>query len=283
MIIQGMIVENEVKKYADVKDHYSHSARESFHNCGHKFKLERIQQRPSKLGWQAMIGIACGAFIQEFQKTQNLEICSRIFDTELEFQKDKHKLTLSSEDLEELDKEQNLFVGHKRALLYEYANTHLSMLEMVACEYPISISIAGVSMPIVGFIDILAKDMSGKYLIIDNKRRGRKGLQSSDYNQLAFYAIAIQKKFGLDYLPTCRIDCFVMTKVPYIDIAPVEITPTTIGFMFDSFIRMDQALKNGEYKKNPDSFLCSDKFCSFHSECFKEQEETDYLSKITVK
>ena len=263
------------------KDHYSHSARESFHSCGHKFKLERIDGRQSKLGYQAMIGIACGAFIGEFQKTRDLGSCLEVFRAEIAFQQDKHKLTLSAEDLAEISKEQAQLVG-LGGLLFQYTKK-LEELEIIACEYPISISVVGVSKPIVGFLDILAKDMSGKYIIIDNKRRGRKGLQSSDYKQLSLYAIAVQKKFALDYLPTCRIDCFVMTKNPYIDIEVVPISATDIGFMLDSFIRFDKSLAEEKYTKNPESFLCSEKFCSFHTECFAEMADKNYLDKISVK
>jgi hypothetical protein len=128
------------------------------------------------------------------------------------------------------------------------------------------------NLPVKGFIDMVAIDKYGKYIVIDHKTSSRLDV-NFDYNfQLMVYCKFLMEKFNLSEPPGAELHYFLKVKRKKPDLFEIK----DIGKYFSKarldnigfdFLQLEEAMHKDFFPANRWHFLCSRKWCSFYEHC----------------
>lgn len=259
------------------RPHLSVSSLNTYNTCGVKWKykyIENIQEKPSAslILWK----IADTVFTGYFQKPKPnpLDRFQEILEENLKPLNDCETRDLILEELKEM-------IPRIKTALAIYFKDYAHLYTPIKAQKEIKVNFIWVRRFIKWFIDLLAtKD--GQLVIVDHKTSAKSisptNISLSYQRQLAVYALAIMKEYGLSEIPACELHVIVKTKTPKVQIVPVTIDQNTMFEVINGFRQLERSIKNEHFPLNRWNMLCSKKHCSYWDKCHKEY--TDSLSKL---
>lgn len=132
-------------------------------------------------------------------------------------------------------------------------------------ERKITLNVPGVSIPIVGYIDIMTADgVPGDFKTSSSVWSDQK---AKDELQPIFYLAALSQA-GIN-VPKLAFRHYVITKAktPKVQIIEHHHTWNEIFWLFELIKSVWTGIEREVYPLNPGSWLCSPKYCSFYSRC----------------
>jgi len=252
--------------YADVKDrpHFSHSQLRAYQICSMRYY------------WKYVEGI-------REPKSSELALGSSIHRT-IEFDY-RHKM--KSGRNEALSAKQDLFVEAfreevRQGVLFpewekpedvekqgvELIKVHHAEVAVnanpVSVEKFIEVRIPHISVPIVGWIDVVEETESGR-VIKDHKTSGRRYSEdaASFDLQLALYSAA-------EGIKSVAFDVFVKNKKPYIQKVPGEVSPLFRSYALGIYRQVYRCIEQGIFfPQAPGKWPCSPAWCYYWDRCVK--------------
>jgi len=132
--------------------------------------------------------------------------------------------------------------------------------DKIAVEMPFEIEIGGIKVR--GFIDWVGMQADGSFLVRDNKT----GTLPGGPDQLATYALAVEDRFALagSSAAQCQVGDFFMTRTGK-PTFPYQLTQVVKTELEMDYVRMDTAVKAGDFPAKPEAKKCM--FCSVSASC----------------
>jgi putative RecB family exonuclease len=160
-----------------------------------------------------------------------------------------------------------LLVEGKELLSTYYHKLPEDNFRVLAIEEPFSFTIPGLTIPIIGIIDLIEEDDAGTIIITDFKTSSRAfSIQETDNNfQLTIYQLATKSNGFRDREIILRFDCLIKTKVPKFEqyyTSRSEIDEKRAIFKIHQFWA---GITKGIFIPNDNSWKC--KGCLFKSHC----------------
>ena len=245
------------------RNHFSPSSRSTYFICGKRFEYSYILERPRKESAALIIGKAVDSAMQVYfndkDKTNPHDTYYKLIDESI--------LKYSGEEPEIVEELEELKERIADALSI-YFDEYAPYYEPIVVQKKIQIQIEGLTLPILGYCDLIAKHY-GKKKVIDHKTSGKSiNTPKSDHvKQLAVYTLAYMKEESLNEIPDAELHVIVKTKKPKIQIVPVQLSEQIFSDLIDEFFQLQQNIKKNFFPKNRESFLCSEKWCDFYHEC----------------
>jgi hypothetical protein len=174
---------------------------------------------------------------------------------------------------------------------------------------------SGLEAPVLGFIDMIAKDKeTGDLVIVDFKTTGTREPTLDYKRQIWLYSKAIQQDRGLNYLPATQLHMFAKAsptlakkkreELGLEDLLVHEYPADLINILYDEktiqskigihsisydeqewqsfselFFDLEFSLRFGHWPKNRTHYLCSKSFCPFWAPCHSAEESTCSLNQ----
>lgn len=133
-----------------------------------------------------------------------------------------------------------------------------------AIERKIEVSVPGVPVPVIGYIDVITDDR----VCGDFKTSGKSWSEKQAYDSLQplFYLAGLrQEGFGAEL--QFRHYIFVKTKDPKFQVIETFYRPKNLLFLFGLIKNVWDAIDRGAFYENPGSWKCSEAHCEFWKLC----------------
>lgn len=138
--------------------------------------------------------------------------------------------------------------------------------ETAIIEKRVEFQVPGVSVPVVGYIDLIEKDG----VPVDIKTAGRKWSRGKEHSQMQadFYLLGLNYE-GYDLNPDLRFRFVVFTKTKNPTAQVLETSRTWEQLLWTMTLIKEtwEAIQSGSFPCNPTSWKCSEKWCSYWSLC----------------
>ena len=310
--------------------HRSISQINLYQGCARKYKYKYLDKFPEKSSEHLVIGSAFDdAMTSIIENLNGAEVPSpESIRHAISLMKLKTQEYLSTSDINsELKQKSRNVIHHLSHLISPYfleflpnervrqladkSTVKLAPLAPVETQHKIEYQLPDIGLPIVGWIDMVAKNLkTGKLVVVDFKTSASVRM---DYRrQVWTYAKALQEEYNLDYLPECEIHLFnkntPLTKqkakslgvegVPYQDVdddlianlytdsvlkskitmEDIEYSEAEYVAMREAFVDLEFSFKFNHWPKNRTSGLCSRMYCSFWDHCTSNSEVHRSLS-----
>lgn len=132
-------------------------------------------------------------------------------------------------------------------------------------EYAVTLRVPEVSVPIIGYIDLIAAD--GVPCDLKTSARSWNTEKAQNEIQPLFYLAALMQGGHKDHRLRFRHIIFVKTKTPQVQIIESAFTFGSIFWLLEMIRTVWQAIEGGHYPPNPIGWKCSDKWCEYWSMC----------------
>jgi putative RecB family exonuclease len=202
-----------------VKPHLSASSVNDYIDCGLLYKLSRIDKikpefKPDALEFGSVIHLVLAEFYKAKMVGKKLPIkeIHELFEGFWrEIAEDNDEIQYS----EEKDFETLLREG-KELLTVWYNKLPENEFKVIGVEEPFILSLRELSVPVIGYIDLLEEDESGTIIITDFKTSGRSySNDETDKNlQLTIYQLAAKGSGYQNREILLKFDCLLKTKTP---------------------------------------------------------------------
>lgn len=139
--------------------------------------------------------------------------------------------------------------------------------KVVGIEIPFCFEIAGVSVPLIGSIDLNLQDSSGKYIIVDHKTCN-KAYSKSDVDkslQLTLYHLAMMQLGFRDEDILLRFDCLIKTTKPKFEQYYTSRTNDDVQRLVKTIQSVWTAINKKIFLPNDTTWKCG--YCSYQKQC----------------
>ena len=244
--------------------HLSYSSISRYLNCGKSWQFKYQQQLPEKKSSSLIFGSAFhGAIRQHIQGGSDLRQSWR--------ESWSKELALTPDIDWGTDNQTELFnygvqVFSSEDVLSMIKNLKPLVKDESPCmEVEVSLSVPGVPVPIIGFIDMIQDSM----IPVDFKTSGRSwAQQQADKEMQATYYLAALNQAGLVQLPAkFEYIVLVKNKTPKIQRFVTERSAADVFALFNLVGEVYRAMTKDVFLPNPTGWACSEKYCSFWNEC----------------
>jgi putative RecB family exonuclease len=262
-----------------VSDIRSYSQLSSYDRCPYMYYLERVEkvwQKPA--AWLPM-GSAVHEAAEAWElsgRTMELEAAILVFENAYQRETNKYLAETPNPNFwfrsgpykgpEDIVRRYNLGREHVERYIRWYMEKHPEETPVIITagedagkmlvEMPFVIELGGVKVR--GFIDYVGFDAKDRVIVRDNKTGNTPG----GPEQLATYALAVEAKYpGLGPVDTGD---FFMTRTGKPTI-PYQLTRRVKKQVVEDFVRMDEAVKAGDFPAKPEASKCM--FCSVRGSC----------------
>lgn len=239
-------------------EHLSFSSISKYLACPRSWKFKYIEQQPEKKSSALAFGSAFHETIEKYViKTTDLNIFTLWAEA---WGKQSETVTLDEGDtLESLQNEGiRMFTSPK--VMYEIN----AIQSPQAIELPVRLTVPGVPVPVIGFIDIVTADG----VIGDIKTAKSKWPEDKARNSLQplFYLAACQQ-MGIATPMKFRHYVFVKTKEPQVQVIETEYKPAQLLFLFSLIQNVWKSIDAEAFHESPDGWLCNENYCDFWQLC----------------
>lgn len=132
-------------------------------------------------------------------------------------------------------------------------------------ERKVSLSVPGVPVPVIGYIDFIAAD--GVPCDLKTSSRAWGDAKAQDSLQGLFYLAALNQA-GLNFHGwRFRHVVFVKTKEPKVQVLENRHTPAELFFLFRVVQEVWRSVERGAFPLNPSSWKCTPQYCDFWAGC----------------
>lgn len=163
--------------------------------------------------------------------------------------------------------EEMFYLGNKMLTSEKITNTIQGLsVNPESLELPTELTIPGVSVPIIGFIDMI--DLDGTPIDIKTASRKWSQEQANTDLQATFYLAALEQA-GLIQLPAkFRFIVFTKTKHPDVQILETTRTHADVFALYGLVNEVWQAIQREVFMPtDPSNWWCSHKYCGFWNVC----------------
>ena len=244
-------------------EHLSYSSISSYLLCGHSWKLRYIDKAPAPTATALVFGSAVHGAIEAHMRGEALETAwPRTWRAQLE-RNPSVDWAADTPDGMEADGLRILTAPKVRKGLAEIAANFDP--EHGVMEKRIELAVPGVSVPIIGYIDIITKDgVPGDFKTA--ARMWSDGKAEDDLQSL-FYLAALNQE-GVK-VPDLTFRHYVISKTqnPELKVFEVQHKLSEIMWLFDVVKRAWQGIDAGIYPMVPGGWNCSPKWCSYWALC----------------
>jgi hypothetical protein len=257
--------------------HYSNSALSKRVDCGQQFKYKYIDQMHEKTKESfiagGMVDAAVNAIHSNYMNVNMPKVSpENVMSKYVADEKSLFEQELKPEEWDSIKDlsfriiDQDLFGQFEEFINYE----------PVTIQPKINIKIHGLSLPIIGYPDLIAKrelpafqKEGEEWLIFDAKTAGQKPSKPSHgyRQQLATYAMGLMWQKGLKNIPQAELMILVKTKKPYWLRMPVNLTADDLHLAIEAYREHEHAIQARWYPLNRGSRYCSEKNCGFWEQC----------------
>ncbi len=250
--------------------HLSASAVNDYIECGLAYRFGRVDQVQSEYTADALLFGKCIHKALEAFYLARMEgsefSCNDLLQ---EFTEQWHKAYTETTDLkfkkgDNFDTILNLGINS----LISYWNELPEVgVQVLAIEEPFSFKIEGLSVPVVGVIDLVEEDENGNIIITDFKTSSRAYSKDEiDKNfQLTVYHMAAKKNGYADRDILLRFDCLIKTRKPKFEQYWTVRTEEDERRAEKKLIHVWEGIEKGVFVPNDTSWKCG--YCSFKSHC----------------
>ena len=258
--------------------HFSVNKVNTYRKCPAQFKYKYIDALPSKNNANFVLGSAADAAI-----TVAIKQLRTIgdFDWELIHQSFTNYMLDDIGKSPELDSEDLEVITQGSAVLHDALDQYLFYMKNNFVEFlepQIKISDWYVdrdcNYPLLGFIDMVAINHDGKYVVVDHKTK-KDARVSHDYRfQILTYCLWVKEHFNLNYLPKAEIHILLKVgqkKDPSLyRIKEIFYTKEQINSVRNDYYYLEEGIAKDYFPKNRWHDLCQKKFCDFYDHCHSD-------------
>lgn len=293
--------------------HRSVNQANTYQCCPRKYRYRYLDQLPSKPSEYLAIGSAFDDAMTHIinHYSTDPELLKPVIKAAIELMRTVADEMLERNGFDEQTvRESKNVISHLALLIPDYWEKTLPAtgLEPVETQVEINYQLDGLEAPVLGYIDMIARNKAtGDLVIVDFKTTGGRG-PSLDYKrQVWMYAKAIQQQRGLTYLPESQLHMFdkstptlvkkkrvelevedllvheypaelidklydEKTIFSKIGIYPVQFDEQEWQSFSELFFDMEFSLRFGHWPKNRTHYLCSTRFCPYWVPCHSAEE-----------
>jgi len=238
-------------------DHLSFSSISSYISCPRAWKFKYIEQAPQKPSAALSFGSAFHETIEGY--------VTRVNDVDIKtlwaaaWAKQAEKNGFEDEQPETLNNDGiRMFSSPK---IMEVIN---SIQSPQSIELPVRLTVPGVPVPIIGYIDVITADgVPGDFKTSKAKWPEDKARNSL---QPLFYLAAL-KQMQIPTEMKFRHYVFVKTKEPGTQVIETEFKPAQLLFLFSLIQNVWKSINGEAFHENPDGWQCSEAYCDFWKLC----------------
>lgn len=244
--------------------HLSYSSISRYLNCGKSWQFKYQQNLPEKKSSSLVFGSAFhGAIRQHIQGGSDLRQSWR--------ESWSKELALTPDIDWDTDNPTEMFDYGVQVFSNEDVLSMVKSLKPLVqdgspcMEVEVSLSVPGVPVPIIGFIDMIQASM----IPVDFKTSGRSwAQQQADKELQATFYLAAMNQAGLVQLPAkFEYIVLVKNKTPKIQRFITERSAADVFALFNLVGEVYRAMTKDVFLPNPTGWACSEKYCSFWGEC----------------
>lgn len=263
-------------------DHLSYSSISTYLNCGRAWKYRYVEEAAAQRTASLVYGSAVHTAIK-LHKTTGVALLeawdmawSQAVQGDVNWQEKTPKPVYSIMSFEDINWQDEtpeaLYNAGVRMLTHEDVISTLDSLTPAtiqgvnAIEYHVSFNVPGVPVPIVGYVDMIARPCMG----VDFKTAGRSWTQErADKDLQSLFYVAALHQMGIVTLPAqFEYIVFVKLKTPKVQRFTVTKTAEDVWWLFRLIADAYNAIQGEAYMPNGvGSWMCSPRYCGFYSDC----------------
>jgi putative RecB family exonuclease len=202
-----------------LKPHLSVSAVSDYLDCGLIYKFSRIDKimpefQPDALEFGSAVHLTLADFYRQKLLGNNLTL-KDVQETFEAFWRERAEDNLHIQYAEGKDFESFLREG-KELLAVWFSKVPENSFKVLGIEEPFILTLPDLSVPIIGYIDLLEEDESGNIIVTDWKTSGR-AYSNEEINknlQLTVYGLAVKENGYQEREILLKFDCLIKTKNP---------------------------------------------------------------------
>jgi len=257
-----------------LKPHLSASSVGDYIDCGLLYKFSRIDKIKPEFKSDSMeLGSAIHMTLAEFHKAKMVGTRMPLKEIHENFEGFWRELAEDNDEIQYSEGKDfdTLLREGKDLLTVWHSKLPGNGFKVIAVEEPFILVLPEISIPIIGYIDLIEEDESGTIIVTDHKSSGRAySNDETDKNlQLTIYQIAAKRNGYQNREILLKLDCLIKTKTPkfeqfYTSRSETEekraikkIKAVLTGINKEVFIPNDGhwKCKNCGFKKQCDEFL----------------------------
>lgn len=271
--------------------HYSNSSISKRSDCGKKFEYRYIAEMHEKIKPSLVIGSMVDRAVNAIHLKKMevgspldpvMEMFNHLRDEKMLFGKE-----MKDEDWDECSSIADLICEEN--LLEEFED--MIDYEPLHVQMKIQFRIKGVSLPIIGYPDVIARrdnpafSQPGDEFLISDVKTSKSKISKISHGyktQLSTYVLGWMWKHGKDVIPQTELRVLVKTKKPYWMVLPVSLTADDLGVTIEAYREHEHAINAKWFPMNRASHFCSLKNCGFYEICHNENsyELKNVMEKI---
>jgi len=239
-------------------DHLSYSSISTFLACPESWRRKYIAKEPTVSSPALVFGSAIHATVEQYVQVGGdlLSIWSEKWGAQLE--KEGGNVLWG---MESPDESYNKGV---RVLSDKDIVTTLDGIKPRQVERKVELRVPGVSIPIIGYIDIITED--GVVCDLKTSAKSWTAARAKDELQPIYYLMSLNQA-GEKVNWKFRHYVLTTLKTPRLDVFDTERTPAEAFFLINIIQQVWKAIQTGIFIPNPGSWKCSPIFCDFFAAC----------------
>jgi hypothetical protein len=239
-------------------DHLSFSSITTYLSCPRSWKFKYIEDQPKKTSTALAFGSAFHETVEKYVlRTEETDI-KALWTTAWGNQ--AKKVTLDEGDTFEGMQNEGIRMFTSPKVLYEI-NAIQPPREI---EFAVKLTVPGVPVPIIGYIDIIGQDGIPGDFKTSSKRWGDD--KAANSLQPLFYLAALNQ-MGIQTPMKFRHYVFIKTKEPNTQLIETDFKPANVLFLFSLVQNVWKSISADAFHENPDGWLCSETYCDFWKLC----------------
>jgi len=205
--------------YYKIRPHLSASSINDYIDCGLLYRFSRIDRIPPEFKTDALeFGSSIHLVLASYYKEKRLGNRLLLEDIQGSFEGFWREIAEDNQEIRYSEgKDFNTLLREGRELLAVwYSKLPDDGLKVIGVEEPFILIRRDLSVPIIGYIDLLEEDESGTIIVTDFKTSGR-FYSTDEVNknlQLTIYQIAVKGNGYQDREILLKLDCLIKTKSP---------------------------------------------------------------------
>lgn len=240
-------------------EHLSFSSITTYLSCPRAWKFKYIEKQPKKTSSALAFGSAFHASVEKWitRSDESKTILNLWSEAWAEQSK---TVTLDEGDTYESLQNEGIRMFSSSKVMYEINAIQAPQ----AIELPVRLTVPGVPVPVIGYIDIVTADGTAG----DIKTSKSKWPEDKAKNSLQplFYLAAMQQM----KIPTSmkfRHYVFIKTKEPNTQVIETEFKSSQILFLFSLIQNVWKSIEAEAFHESPDGWMCSETYCDFWKLC----------------
>ncbi len=245
-------------------EHLSYSSISMYLDCPEAWRRKYIAGEPTKKTSALAFGSAFHGTVERIVQGEAANL-TNVWSEEFNKAFGEGGVTLDDDELPEQHYNEGIRIlsnNDVQSALTAIKPRHDSSGAMI--ERKVELSIPGVPVPVIGFIDIILED--GTPADIKTSAKSWTQDQANNSLQTLFYIAALNQA-GMEVNWRFKHFVFVKTKTPQVQVLEHGHKPGELFFLFEMIKRVWEGISKEYFPLNPTTWRCGPKYCDFYSAC----------------